>query len=180
MNTPKEARSVRAHEPGATTQSRPLHDARELAASPMLNLISAKASLRSAVVLADAVAESPDRDLVTASIYLLLSRSMELALKAVLLVHGTSGPMSQDIGDDLSKSWRAVKETSFVAPAGSRPLAMALYEARTGNWLQYIPVAPEIIPLPDLVMTVATLDRLLEAVEAHLDQVAIETSVSGG
>lgn len=151
-------------------ETRAAHDARGLALSPGLNLISARASLRSAVALAEAVERSPDRDQMTASIYLLLCRCIELAFKAVLLDHETDAVILTHIGDDLQKAWRAVGETSFVAPAGTRPLVMALDEARKGNWLQYIPVAPEIIPLPDLVLTIATLDRVLDGVEAHLGQ----------
>ena len=141
-----------------------------------LNLVSAKAFLKSAITLVGAVEHLPDRDYSTPSIYLLLSNALEAALKAVAQAHGADERALSEIGDDLGKAWEAVQATSFVAPAGTRPLVRALQEARRGNWLRYVPAPCEIVPLPDLAMSASTLQRIIDAVDHHFGLLGLDGS----
>lgn len=138
-----------------------------------LKVVGAKAYLKSAIALANAVWDSPDRDYATPSIYLLLAKALNLTLTAVVGAHGADAPL-RDARENLEKTWSALGETPFVPPAGTRPLVSALHAACRGNWLRYTPVESSILPLPDLTMTVSTLQRIIDAVDHHLETLGVK------
>lgn len=98
-----------------------------------LKIVSAKAYLKSAIALANAVWDSPERDYSTPSVYLLLAKSLNLALTAVIGAHGAEEPLG-NIRENLEETWSVLCETPFVPPVGTRPLVSALSEACRGNW----------------------------------------------